>query len=87
MSERLAGELAAGGIAVYAFETRPNLKDLASAALELRKRQPRLPLLTIGPRSLLDRFARRYPPLTDGTFEPTEDVGLKLEELLTAMRL
>jgi len=53
------------GIEVHVLEQPPSLRELAGAALELRKRHPNLPLLVAGPPKLVRQFERRYPPLID----------------------
>lgn len=45
--------------------SRKRMSDLAAAALQARKRHPRLPLIVSGPERLLRRFERCYPPLVD----------------------
>jgi hypothetical protein len=44
---------------------KATLKELAAAALELRKRHPRARLLVCGPERLVRQLERRYPPLVD----------------------
>ena len=53
------------GIEVHTCDRPPSLRELAAAALELRKRHPRLPLVVCGPKKLVEKLRQRYPPLVD----------------------
>ncbi len=64
-SDTDAEALCRQGVEVHAFASAPSLQDLATAALTIRKRHPRLRLLVAAPDRVLRSFARRYPPLLD----------------------
>jgi hypothetical protein len=59
-----AEELRSRGIEVHALG-RPSLRELASAALEARKRHPRAKLIVAGPERLVRQLVQKYPPLAD----------------------
>jgi hypothetical protein len=60
-----AEALQAQGLVVHTFVRPPSLRELAAAALDLRKRYPRLPLIVAGPQPLIKNLEQRYPPLID----------------------
>jgi hypothetical protein len=60
-----AAALSQHGVEVNVLEKPPSLRQLAAAALELRKRHPALPLLVAASASLVRRLQQRYPPLVD----------------------
>ncbi|MDE3076234.1 MAG: hypothetical protein KGJ86_12470 [Chloroflexota bacterium] len=66
---QLAAELRDRGLAVFVLEAKPAIDQLAEAGLQLRKRDPYLPLFVIGPKRLVERFRREFPALSDRTFE------------------
>lgn len=60
---------------------RRRIADLTDAALEVRKRHPRLPLIVSAPERLLGRFERRYPSLVDVSI-PNATANLVLATLI-----
>ncbi|HLQ33939.1 MAG TPA: hypothetical protein VK457_14735 [Chloroflexota bacterium] len=69
-----AEELRSQGLEVHTFAKPPSLRELAEAALELRKHHPRARLLVAGPERLVRQLAERYPPLVD---VPLSSAGAK----------
>jgi hypothetical protein len=59
-------------VEVHVFEGPPKLRELADAALELRKQHPRLTLLVSGPDKLLAELRNHYPSLVDVPIAATD---------------
>jgi len=85
IAPELAAQLEDRGIAVRSLTGSVSLEALAEAGVELRRRHPKLPLLTLGPERLIGRFARLYPPLTDGLIAtgPVAGVVDEIERIIT----
>jgi hypothetical protein len=60
------------GIEVRTFDRPPSRRELAAAALALRKQHPRLTLAVAGPPAVVRELERRYPALVDVTLHVTK---------------
>lgn len=52
-----------------------SLRQLAAAALQMRKEQPRATLVVAAPERLVRELERRYPPLLDVALTSVEALG------------